>query len=45
MAMQSSPEHHSDARAGKNAVWVIAGLVVILAVALTAVLVFYYQYY
>jgi hypothetical protein len=45
MAMQSSPEHHSDARAGRNAVWVIGGLVVILAIAIAAVVVYYGQYY
>jgi hypothetical protein len=45
MAMQSSPEHNSDARAGRNAIWVIGGLTVILVVALAAVLVYYFQYY
>ena len=45
MALQSSPEHHSDARAGRNAVWVIGGLLLIIAVGLAAVLVYYFQYY
>jgi len=45
MALQSSPEHDSDERAGKNVVWVVGGLVLILAVAMVAVLVYYGQYY
>jgi hypothetical protein len=45
MALQSSPEHQSDSRAGKNAMWVIGGLTAILVVALAAVLVYYNQYY
>lgn len=45
MAIQSSPEHQSDERAGKNAVWVIAALVLILAIAMVAVFVYYGQYY
>ena len=45
MALQSSPEHHSDARAAKNGLWVIGALTVILAIALAAVLVYYFQYY
>ena len=45
MALQSSPEHHSDARAGKNALWVIGGLSLILAIALLAVLFYYFSWY
>jgi hypothetical protein len=45
MATQTPSEHHSDERAGKNAVWVIVACVAILAIAMIGVVGYYMSWF
>jgi hypothetical protein len=45
MAMQTPSEHRADERAGKNALWVIVAVSAILAIAMIAVLAYYFSWY